>query len=304
MKLFKLSFLILSLFCLLGIYFFQISPPKNESKFLVRVPVSFFPFYDRPTMKVEIEGKAYSLLIDLGSSRSFDLRTRYLKKLKNKQVSRCASYISLDGTLRNTPGYKVSNIEIRSLTVHEALVFEEGNDFLKNKNVFPSFILWDRWIDTLHSLFIQGSVGWGLFKELNCIFDFPKSEIIIAKNADHLFDKTSYSIKEFVRIPFHLEQYGVVVDFETSQGQKKLLLDTGATCSILRSSTSQFTNKEQHLVSTDKLISGGHDFGKWSFDIYDFSEWISCDGILGIDFFKKHTIYFDFQNQTAYLKAT
>jgi hypothetical protein len=273
----------------------------SEGASFTRIPVSFFPFSDRPTINIEIEGKTFSLLVDLGSARPVDLQTKYVRGIKNKKAIPDAQYISLDGTLKTTPGYKVAVVRLGDhLTLHDAPIFEEGDDFLKNVNHFPSIPIWDRCIDLLHAMVIQGGLGWGLFREADCFFDFPNKVILLAKTKDVLIHEAGCKIDEFIQVPFHLEKYGVILNLLTDQGNKTFLLDTGSTMSVIRNTAIQ-SNDHSYYV-TDQLMSENHDFGSWSFWCFDFSKFIACDGILGVDFFKAHAIYLDFHDHIAYIK--
>jgi len=47
---------------------------------------------------------------------------------------------------------------------------------------------------------------------------------------------------------------------------------------------------------------GGINLGKYRFLISDISDDFSIDGILGVDFFKSHTICLDFSKKIAYVQ--
>jgi hypothetical protein len=117
-----------------------------------------------------------------------------------------------------------------------------------------------------------------------------------------LVNEAGYSLNHFIKIPFELRNCGPVFAVQTSMGPQKFLLDTGSTCSIIRdSSFPTEMKKSESSYLTEKLRIGENDFGEWTFQLLEYNDQMECDGILGIDFFKKHTICLDFLTNMAYL---
>lgn len=284
-----------------GVFFFL--RPRHLPRDLVQLPVRFFPFVDQPTIKVEIENKKYSLLVDLGSSHPIDLHKKNIQKIKNKKPLEISNYIGIRGKTYPTQAFLLPKIKLRNLEIDGLVGFEENPDFINDSKTFQSFGLWSRFKDKSEFLIIDGRIGWTFFKNGIVVLDFPHSKIVIAKDNNSLINDSGYSLDDFTAAYFKIKKWGLIISIDTDLGSQKFLLDTGATCSIIRASL--FTEKLQASKSryiTHKLRIGNNDFGQWSFRLFDYNDQMECDGILGVDFFKKHTICFDFHNQIAYLK--
>ncbi len=260
--------------------------PANLS--CVQIPVSFFPLLNRPVIKVKIDEQKYALLIDLGSSHPLDLQRRFLDDILQKKSIGTSNYIGIRGNGYPTEGFQIPALEISNLKISGLVAFEENMNFINDSKIRSYTGLLDLFNDRLRKTLINGRIGWTVFKEFHCFFDFPNSVLFLSENKDGLIQKTGCSFDDFIYVPFETEKYGIVI---STEGNKRFLLDTGATRSVARND-----------YALEGLVIGGHDFGKWNFAVFEFTDKIDCDGILGIDFFKKHAIYFDFHNKVAYIK--
>ncbi len=188
-------------------------------------------------------------------------------------------------------------MRLLNLSIDGLIGFEENAEFLKDAKIGPF-----RLKDELELLVVDGRVGWTFFKQGVVFFDFSHSNLVIAKDLPVLVDKAGYSLNDFIPIPFELHNCGPVFTIQTSVGAQKFLLDTGATCSIIRDASilrEMKSSKSSHI--TENLRIGESDFGQWTFRLLEYNEQMECDGILGIDFFKKHMICLDFLTNTAYV---
>ncbi|HSX10520.1 MAG TPA: hypothetical protein VLF94_02235 [Chlamydiales bacterium] len=262
----------------------------------VRLPVSFFPFVDRPTVQIEIEGKKHSVLLDLGSSHPIDLQKRFLQKVKNKQPDGLSDYVGIRGKKYPTERFRLPEVKLLNLTVQGLVGYEENLDFVSDARTWQSTGIWDQFKDQLELYTIHGRIGWTLFNETACFFDFPNSALYLAKDLVSLINEAGCSFDNFIQVPFEIHKWGIALHFETDFGINLFVLDTGATRSIFRRSSD---SKE---VVTRKLIAGDHDFGGMQFKLLDFTDQMECDGILGIDFFKAHAVCLDFHNRVALIQ--
>jgi len=137
------------------------------------------------------------------------------------------------------------------------------------------------------------------FQQMDCFFDFPNSVMFVAKDIKVLQEDAGCSFNGFMKTPFDLTHCGVVFSVETDLGINRFLLDTGSTWSLFKSSQ---VEKNGRSFTTDKFQIGEADFGKTKFWLYEFSDRLEVDGVLGVDFFKKHAICLDFHNKIAYIK--
>lgn len=283
---------------LFGVSFFWKStrPTESSSKLFTKIPVRFFPISNRPSVEIEIEGKAYSCLVDLGSPHAFDLHEKYLSQIKGKLDAGESKYYDAKGALFTTEKYLVPKIKLESLCFNDILVYQENAEFL-NKDSGHWRSIWNRLLHQVELITLKGRIGRTLFQDKNCLFDFSRSAIFLLGDLPASFGAAGYFIDQFIALPFQMENCGIVLTMETEEGRKRFCLDTGTTHSVLRCASSDMqTRVETTLKSEDR------DLGQWSFQAYPLSEKLPCDGILGVDFFKKHAIAFSFHNQTAYIR--
>ena len=190
------------------------------------------------------------------------------------------------------------------MQINDFLAFEQSTQFLIDSVAFPYPDQKERLKKRLK--YIDGRIGWNIFRSWDCFFDLPRSAIFIAKDMDGLRKVPQMSLNEFVQIPFDLEASGVTLSIETDIGVKKFILDTGASmCCIKKSLIKEEDFMEvcpgKQIYTSHKFVIGGHDFGKQNFILFEITDLTNCDGILGIDFFMQHAICLDFHHKIAYI---
>ncbi len=274
-----------------GVYLRKPSVPQR----CIRLPVRFFPFVDRPRIKVEIENKIYSLLVDLGSSHPIDLHAKAISAIRNKKTLGSSNYIGVRGKSYPTQAFQLPQIKLSSVAINGLVGFEENLDFLNDAKTWQSSSFWSRVKDQIERLVLDGRMGWTIFQKNVVLFDFPHSALIVAKDIGSLNEVLNYSLSSFTKSPFDLQACGIILQIETDLGIQKFLLDTGATCSVVKASL--FTESTSSPYVTNRLKIGNIDFGPWKFHLLEYLDQNQYDGILGVDFFKSHEICLDFLNQ-------
>ncbi len=279
----------------------------TASKSYTRIPVRFFPLLNIPHIKIEIENSSYSLLVDLGSGSHFDLKKSCVEKIKNKQFTGNATSYDIKGKDYSLHSFRVSKIKFPNLNICDAVLNEESIEFLATGGlIWPLNTLSAKLKKKINMYCTDGRIGWGVFKNFDCFFDFPRSVFFLGQDMSTLINEAGCSLDGFVKIPFSIENYGIVLSLETELGTKRFLLDTGATHSALRESQVDKMKAAQFApgrwLHTCQLMASGQDFGAWPFVLFEFSDLFACDGILGIDFFNEHAIALDFHNQIAYFQ--
>ena len=251
-------------------------------------------------IKIDIEDITYSLLVDLGSSHPIDLRKKAMQKIKNKKRLGISNYIGIRGKKYPTQGFALPKIKLLNLTIEGLVGFEENLEFIDDARTWRTSGLWSRLKEQLEVLTLDGRMGWTVFKKGVCFFDFPHSAIIIANDMTSFINETVYFSDDFMQIPFEIQKWGIAISAKTDLGIQKFQLDTGATCSIIKKSLISKNVKKGYV--TQKIRIGSRDFGDWKFRLFECTDQIQCDGIFGIDFFKKHQVVLDFPNQIAYIR--
>jgi len=296
----KKRFLYLCIGVVLGV--FCISKYRNHPSPGIQLPVNFSHNLLEPLVNIEIEGIKYAVFVDLGSvGYEFHFEDRVLKKIKNKEAVGTGEFGDLRGNLYSCPEFRIPEIKIGDAAIFNSIVTERNHQFLHNVLVWPTSNTQEL-IDE-EAARIDGKIGLPVFQHYNCLFDFPNSVIVLQKNIGD--PGKTYPPNKFVRTPFSLEKYGIVLSVETNAGIHRVVLDTGATVSAIRKSIINPVNAkevEKGYFSTDKLTIGGCDYGAWGLILFDISEKWDVDGCLGADFFLEHAIYLDFHNNMAYIQ--
>ena len=144
-------------------------------------------------------------------------------------------------------------------------------------------------------------IGLGLFDGYVLTINYPESNITIS-------DDTSTDLNpNWVAIPFDLNGEGLVVNLSDGIKNYKMVLDTGATVSLI---------KQQLLSPQSITISDPEDdFKSISLDVNNvandsvlpiiidsFPNEFQSDGLLGADFLSKNRVKIDFKNKQMWIQ--
>lgn len=264
----------------------------------MRIPVSISEESGLPFAEVEIEGEKYPVLVDLGSSLCLTLSEEIVNHIREKQPYRQRVITAFNGKSYPLESYIVSDVRLRNLVIGKLEVSKGSKDFLGEAGLIhkgekepePRF----------------GELGFGFFSMLNMplFLDLSHGVIYIRASFNRL-RKEGYHFENWTKVPFSIgPQFGVVLDLETDLGSKKLVLDTGATLSLLsRREVGEGKTESFHRSPCCKI--GETDFGEQDFFLTQFPEVFGeIDGFLGMDFLKSHTVYLDFERKEAYFSKS
>ncbi|MGB7978360.1 MAG: hypothetical protein WCF19_04275, partial [Chlamydiales bacterium] len=233
----------------------------SQSKSL-QIPLEFSS--GLPLIKVEIEGKFYSLILDLGSPCEFALRQDVLNNLKKERID-VHTILGLDAQEITSSTYLLQRIRLHNGEIIHTLAQEESR-MLENH--------------------ISGIIGRNILQTCNLILDFHHSVLVILKETQDL----QCGVPE---IPFEMTRWGAVFSIETDFGIKRFSLNTSAPLSGIRS-------EKNGKISTSKFKIGAFDLGPTDLEVIDIHPNVNdIDGYLGSDFFMKHVVRLDFQKGRA-----
>ncbi|HUD01820.1 MAG TPA: hypothetical protein VMR37_05800 [Rhabdochlamydiaceae bacterium] len=188
---------------------------------------------------------------------------------------------------------KIGNVQINNAKAHDGYTDEAGHIWGKKKYAEDE---------------ISGTIGRSLLGISRLLLlDLNNSAFFIFRKREDLkhLRKEGYLLENLVELPFDGAKNRVVFLVDTDVGQERFLLDTGASYSVIRptfiSEEEREAMRENKLtISLPKFVIAGHDFGEMDFYAYEFSEkFEGVDGVLGMDFCKKHVIYLDFKENKA-----
>ena len=274
------------------------SASTSLSRSFCLIPLKFVSYTEAPLIDVDIDGVQYQLKIDTGSTTCFTLKKRVLDQIDSKEpIGTCKAY-DFRGNSYEEPEYLIPKVTIGKLYIEPGIASEENYFFLtQGSKSGPPLKTLDR--QTKKQLaHVDGRIGNGVFKSIVCFFDFSREHLLIAEDINEF--KKEGILNGYTEVPFELHKGLVILSAMTDLGPVKLLLDSGASVSILKGVSDEpifVTHKIKHLTF------GACEYGSWDFRLIPFTDKISdLDGILGADFFNKHAICLDFHNQVAYIQ--
>lgn len=268
------------------------------------IPVVYNSDTAAPQVEVKIEGKKYLFLFDTGYFSFFNMKKRALQ-LHNKSFRRSMKMSDFLGKELAMDVYKLPKISISNFKGSNFEVIEEPDgpegdgpmtyDFREDKE--------KRLEDSV------GKIGSRLLSifENGVFLDFPNSVVYFNATFTEL-RKKGYSLEKLIEAPIGFDPgEGITLWVETDWGKKRFVLDTGCTKSIIRKESlpedavSKEWGPDVLAYYSSQFLIEGKDFGEQSFLIFPFSpEFTEIDGVLGMDFFKKHVVHLDFANRVAH----
>jgi len=183
------------------------------------------------------------------------------------------------GKQYESPAYSIPEIKIGNLKFSRVLAHRDNEDFHANVSFDGP------------PLQFSGVIGLPVLEKYNLFLDFPHAAIYASN--DHLsLQQAGLLSKNLLIIPFTLHPDGIILDVETDAGAYRLMLDTGATFTVMRA---------PHPIFTEKFCIMGHDFGERSIKILDVNPRFEFDGALGMDFLREHSLFIDYPNRLIFL---
>ena len=267
--------------------------PAQNAQF---IPVTFDDC-DIPLVETKIEGKSYPLMLDLGSYSQMKLKGKILKRV-NKRPYGLAKFGDVRGNHYESQKYLIPEVKIGNHLFAEVIAVEENSEFVRNTEN------WDPSEDPPAES--NGAIGRSLLKRKNIFLDFPHSRIAFVEDAN-LPQGLSSSIEDMLAVPFKMTTCGVVLRVKTDLGEKRFLLDSGFTKSVIRPPQCQDWECQQDeygdkYFNNLQFLIGGKDFGSFPLYLLDITPEIEVDGILGMSFLRHHAVYIDFRNRVIYFE--
>jgi hypothetical protein len=228
------------------------------------------------------------LALDLGANNCLTLQKEVVEALQDKESCGTSFWSDFQGNDYLSQSYLIPRMHISGVAV-ERLIANTANPYFEERG---SLIGGKRMrVETIR----QGSIGREGMMGVNWFFDLRRAAAYMVSDVS-LLKESGYSVDRFVRVPFCMEQVGIVFDAVTDVGPKRFLLDSGASYSLLRSSTEESDPLTLHVRLGTKEIG---DLEFVPFSPPSFAS--SIDGILGANFLEACVLFLDFHKQEAYL---
>lgn len=255
--------------------------------------------YNLPSVIMDFQDKKIPFILDTGSKSALHLPMALINKIPNKtENSEKLKFNDLTGDIKEVRSFIVDKLKLGSFIFNNVQVLE-----YKSWGLFISSDLnksnpEKKGIDAEKSV-----IGLGLFKDYVLNINYPENKITISddiKGSDNLN-------KNWFSIPFHLNNYGLVINLFDGLKNYEMILDTGAAVSIIKEkSLSPFSKKltiPKYNFRYTALEMADLDSVKVEAIIIDsLPDVFEPDGILGSNFFRENIVKIDFKNKQMWIQ--
>jgi predicted aspartyl protease len=254
-----------------------------------------------PSCIIEIQGKNIPLILDTGASKYELALSRYaLKNIKAVYHSKkeCSKTISAK--------FCAETFIIPELKI--------GPFFLYNVQGIIMPKLWGgndaNFKHTEASK--NGVIGLRLLSHYGLLLDYANSRAILTKAN---IPPQNYDITAWIKIPFNF-QGGISTTAKINGEVKKLIWDTGANPSIIRSTDlinkasrpcprdAYYNESGCSLIKTQQFSINNEIIPNNWFMLSSLSKSMPFDGFVGSNYYEKNVLFFDFNNKFIYIQKS
>ena len=255
--------------------------------------------YNLPSVIMDFQDKKIPFILDTGSKSALHLPMALINKIPNKtENAEKMKFNDLTGDTKEVKSFIVDKLKLGSFIFNNVQVLE-----YKSWGLFISSDLnksnpEKKGIDAEKSV-----IGLGLFKDYVLNINYPENKITISDDIKISDDLN----KNWFSIPFHLNNYGLVINLFDGLKNYEMILDTGAAVSIIKEkSLSPFSKKltiPKYNFRYTALEMADLDSVKVEAIIIDsLPDVFEPDGILGSNFFRENIVKIDFKNKQMWIQ--
>ncbi|OCG10151.1 aspartyl protease family protein [Gilliamella apicola] len=250
--------------------------------------------YNLPLIMINYQGEKIQMILDTGSNIALHLPMDLINKIPNKmENSEKIRSVDLLGNITEIKLFVIDRLSLNSFVFNNVKVAE-----YKKWGLIISSDQTNKSENTNEDKYV---IGLGLFDGYVLTINYPESNITISN------DISTYLNPNWIAIPFDLNDEGLVVKLSDGIKNYRMVLDTGATVSIIKEeSLSPFTSKltvpennfryislEMKDIASDKVKA---------IIIDSLPDEFQSDGLLGTDFFSKNRVKIDFRNKKMWIQ--
>ena len=250
--------------------------------------------YNLPLIMINYQDEKIQMILDTGSNIALHLPMDLINKIPNKmENSEKIRSTDLSGSVTELRSFIIDKLVLNSFTFNKVQVVE-----YKDWGLYISSDQTNNSEDTNED---KPVIGLGLFDDYVLTINYPESNITISD------DIATNLTPQWIAIPFDLNGEGLVVNLSDGIKNYKMVLDTGATVSLI---------KQQSLSPKSITISDPEDdFKAISLDVNNvandnvlpiiidsFPNEFQADGLLGADFLSKNRVKIDFKNKQMWIQ--
>ncbi|OTP92427.1 hypothetical protein B6D16_11320 [Gilliamella apicola] len=256
--------------------------------------LTFDDKYNLPLIMINYQGEKIQMILDTGSNIALHLPMDLINKIPNKmENSEKNRSTDLSGSVTELRSFIIDKLVLNSFIFNNVQVVE-----YKDWGLYISSDQTNNSEDTNED---KPVIGLGLFDDYVLTINYPESNITISD------DIATNLTPQWIAIPFDLNDEGLVVNLSDGIKNYKMILDTGATLSLI---------KQQSLSPESITISDPEDdFKAISLDVNNvandsvlpiiidsFPNEFQADGLLGSDFLSKNRVKIDFKNKQMWIQ--
>ena len=256
--------------------------------------LTFDDKYNLPLIMINYQGEKIQMILDTGSNIALHLPMDLINKIPNKmENSEKIRSVDLLGNITEIKSFVIDRLSLNSFVFKNVKVaeYKKWGLIISSENTNKSE-------NTNEDKYV---IGLGLFDDYVLTINYPESNITISN------DISTYLNPNWIAIPFDLNDEGLVVKLSDGVKNYRMVLDTGATVSIIKEeSLSPFTSKLTVPENNFRYISlemKGIASDKVKAIIIDsLPDEFQSDGLLGTDFFSKNRVKIDFRNKKMWIQ--
>ena len=256
--------------------------------------LTFDDKYNLPLIMINYQGEKIQMILDTGSNIALHLPMDLINKIPNKmENSEKIRSVDLLGNITEIKSFVIDRLSLNSFVFKNVKVAE-----YKKWGLIISSDQTNKSENTNEDKYV---IGLGLFDDYVLTINYPESNITISD------DIATNLTPQWIAIPFDLNGEGLVVNLSDGIKNYKMVLDTGATVSLI---------KQQSLSPESITISDPEDnFKSISLDVNNvandsvlpiiidsFPNEFQSDGLLGADFLSKNRVKIDFRNKKIWIQ--
>ena len=252
-----------------------------------------------PTVTMDFQGKKTPFIFDTGAKSALHLPMALINKIPNKTENAEKMKLNdLTGDIKEVRSFIVDKLKLGSFIFNNVPVLE-----YKNWGLFIPIDLTKSNHEKKGTDAEKSVIGLGLFKDYVLTINYPENKITISDDIKVSDDLN----KNWFSIPFYLNNYGLVINLFDGSKNYEMILDTGASVSIIKEeslspSSSKISLPKYNVRYTPLEMTDAASVKVEAIIIDSLPDKFKSDGIIGSNFFRTNIVKIDFRNKQMWVQ--
>ena len=255
--------------------------------------------YNLPSVIMDFQDKKIPFILDTGSKSALHLPMALINKIPNKTENAEKMKLNdLTGDIKEVRSFIVDKLKLGSFIFNNVPVLE-----YKNWGLFIPIDLTKSNHEKKGTDVEKSVIGLGLFKDYVLTINYPENKITISdviKVSDDLN-------KNWFSVPFYLNNYGLVINLFDGSKNYEMILDTGASVSIIKEeslspSSSKISLPKYNVRYTPLEMTDAASVKVEAIIMDSLPDKFKSDGIIGSNFFRTNIVKIDFRNKQMWVQ--